>query len=227
MIPSENIPVEHFETVETEVEDSDDDSDFNDAPEDHSSDEDFVAFSRKRVSRKSNSQSDSQNEPESAELSNNNKKKRKYVYKSRAKVPGRGRGRPRIRPIKVPDPNRKKPAAPGTKKGIKTREIIPKRDKAVRYVRDDGKERPHVCDVCGKRFTRDGGLALHKRLHDPNFKRFECEKCGKSFVQKGQLQVHMKIHNKQFDYVCKICNKGTDLELLPHFHKCGKHFGQI
>ena len=129
-------------------------------------------------------------------------------------MPGRGPGRPRTRPIKVPNPNR---AKPGTKIGTKTREIIPKRDKAVRYIRDDGKERPHVCDVCGKRFTRDGGLVLHKRLHDPNFKRFECEKCDKSFVQKGQLEVHMKIHNKQYDYVCKICNKGTDRLQCPSY----------
>ena len=231
LIPSEAIPTEHFETVETEVEDSDDedDSDFDDppSPEDDSDDEDFVATSR--VTRKSRTKSKTQLEDpngdsEHTELKNFkldivvDKKKRKYVYKCRAKVPGRGPGRPRIRPIKVPDPNR---AKPGTKKGIRHREIIPKRDKAVRYVRDDGKERPHVCDVCGKRFTRDGGLVLHKRIHDPNFKRFECEECGKSFVQKGQLEVHMKIHNKQYDYVCKICNKGTDLQTirLRHFHR--------
>ena len=224
LIPSEAIPVENFETIESEVEESDDgdDSDFDDAPspEDDSDDEDFVATARqtRRSKTKSKNQSEGPNgDEEHTELSNFkldivvDKKKRKYVYKCRAKVPGRGPGRPRTRPIKVPDPNR---AKRGTKIGIKHREIIPKRDKAVRYVRDDGKERPHVCDVCGKRFTRDGGLVLHKRIHDPNFKRFECETCGKSFVQKSQLEVHMKIHKRQYDYVCKICNKGTDLHVV-------------
>ena len=228
LIPNEAIPVENFETVETEVEESsdEDDSDFDDAPSpsDDSDDEDFVATARqtRKSKTKSNNQSEDPNGvPEHSELTNFkldivvDKKKRKYVYKCRAKVPGRGPGRPRTRPIKVPDPNR---AKPGTKKGIRHREIIPKRDQAVRYVRNDGKERPHVCDVCGKRFTNEGGLVLHKRIHDPNFKRFECETCGKSFVQKGQLKVHMKIHNKQYDYVCKICNKGKDLHIVQFCH---------
>ena len=66
----------------------------------------------------------------------------------------------------------------------------------VAYVRNDGKERPYVCDECGKSFTRQGGLFIHKKIHSDV--RFECKLCDKKFVQKSQLAVHMKAWNEIF-----------------------------
>ena len=132
--------------------------------------------------------------------------------------------------IRTRDLNRKSNplrAPNGTKKGIRKREIIPRRDAVVCYLRKDGKERLFQCDECGKRFTRQGGLHLHKKIHSDI--RFECDKCGKKFVQKSQLTVHMKVHNNQKDFVCNICNKSfvqkTGLEIHIRYHTDERPYG--
>ena len=56
--------------------------------------------------------------------------------------------------------------------------------------------KPLECNVCDKKFFRQGTLYTHKRIHTDR-KEFRCEVCGKSFTQKGNRNSHVaRIHTK-------------------------------
>ncbi len=72
---------------------------------------------------------------------------------------------------------------------------------------NNGKYRPHTCDVCGNRFSTPGTLKCHRMLHTGE-KPYKCQVCSKSFVQKPHLVVHMRTHTGEKPYKCQLCNKG-------------------
>ena len=51
------------------------------------------------------------------------------------------------------------------------------------------------CPVCGKVFTCNSYLAVHKRIHTGD-KPFECGICGRRFTQKSNLNSHQVTHYK-------------------------------
>ena len=53
--------------------------------------------------------------------------------------------------------------------------------------------RQHVCQVCGKSFSRNLHLENHLRIHT-GAKPFSCSICGKLFNVKGNLKAHMVLH---------------------------------
>ena len=54
-------------------------------------------------------------------------------------------------------------------------------------------ERPHACDVCGKRFTRHYHLTKHRSLHTGN-RPHACNVCPKKFFDRYSQLRHMKTH---------------------------------
>ena len=54
-------------------------------------------------------------------------------------------------------------------------------------------ERPHECDVCGKRFTRHYHLTKHRSLHTGN-RPHACNVCPKKFFDRYSQLRHMKTH---------------------------------
>ena len=74
----------------------------------------------------------------------------------------------------------------------------------------------HLCDVCGKKFTRLESLLLHLRnLHDKNEKTFQCDKCEETFNKKANFVRHIDGRNKNSCHKCwaEFCTKR---KLLKH-----------
>ncbi|XP_049796729.1 zinc finger protein 726-like isoform X5 [Schistocerca nitens] len=67
-------------------------------------------------------------------------------------------------------------------------------------------KRHHKCDVCGKLFTRSGGLKAHELIHTGK-RPHKCRVCGKSFTQSSSLKTHELIHTGKRPHECDVCGK--------------------
>ncbi|KAJ8931771.1 hypothetical protein NQ314_015303, partial [Rhamnusium bicolor] len=76
------------------------------------------------------------------------------------------------------------------------------------------------CNICGKTFTRRGGLKRHSKIH-LGIKPFECNKCGKTFVEKGTLNRHSLTHTGEKPFECNLCGKVSTRkdQILEHINK--------
>jgi len=80
----------------------------------------------------------------------------------------------------------------------------------------------HVCEYCGKRFTRQKTLANHVILHTED-KNYSCTQCGAKFAQLNSLLVHWKKHIGKVvvdpleDLVCKVC--GRKFKHMKHLRR--------
>lgn len=63
------------------------------------------------------------------------------------------------------------------------------------------------CDICGKTFTTQGGLARHKSTHNKGEYKYSCEICTKSFSSEYNLEVHKSINHKRLKYKCEDCGE--------------------
>lgn len=68
-------------------------------------------------------------------------------------------------------------------------------------------EKPHVCTICNRAFSRVFLLQIHQRTHTGE-RPFSCEDCGKPFNQQGDLAAHRRTHTGERPHQCDICGKG-------------------
>ncbi|CAL8128495.1 unnamed protein product, partial [Orchesella dallaii] len=58
------------------------------------------------------------------------------------------------------------------------------------HILESGKQ--HLCKLCGKEFTRQGSLTLHKSVHTKE-KPHKCHVCSQAFPQKSSLKGHLAV----------------------------------
>ncbi|XP_053560610.1 zinc finger protein 7-like [Bombina bombina] len=67
-------------------------------------------------------------------------------------------------------------------------------------------ERPHVCKDCGKSFISSAYLVMHQRIHTGE-RPYVCKECGKSFINSSNLIIHRRVHTGERPYICGECGK--------------------
>ncbi|XP_044151866.1 zinc finger protein 2-like [Bufo gargarizans] len=94
----------------------------------------------------------------------------------------------------------------------------------------------YICTECGKCFSRNNDLVMHKRLHRGKVP-LVCSVCGKCFPSNSHLLIHLRIHAGEKPFSCLECDKRfkSNSHLVTHLriHRgekpficpdCGKSF---
>lgn len=78
----------------------------------------------------------------------------------------------------------------------------------LRHRMTHSEERPHGCQVCGRRFKLAGTLRQHEKIHTDRERSHLCDICCKMFLTSKQLQIHLRTHSEEKPFHCGECGKG-------------------
>lgn len=78
----------------------------------------------------------------------------------------------------------------------------------LRHRMTHSEERPHGCQVCGRRFKLAGTLRQHEKIHTDRERSYLCDICCKMFLTSKQLQIHLRTHSEEKPFQCGECSKG-------------------
>lgn len=80
------------------------------------------------------------------------------------------------------------------------------------------REQEFFCDICGKNYASGASLYVHKKSHDPDFKKFQCKLCVAKFAYSSGLSYHMAVHTGEKPFQCNQCgsNFGSHTALSRH-----------
>lgn len=72
----------------------------------------------------------------------------------------------------------------------------------------DKDEKTHVCDICGKRFSRKFNLNTHIKCVHSDEKDYVCSFCKRAFNHSSNLRKHIKtVHGTEKRLPCPLCKK--------------------
>uniref|UniRef100_A0A8C5PBH5 C2H2-type domain-containing protein n=1 Tax=Leptobrachium leishanense TaxID=445787 RepID=A0A8C5PBH5_9ANUR len=79
-------------------------------------------------------------------------------------------------------------------------------------------EKPYCCSECGKCFSNNTSIVLHRRKHTGE-RPFICSECGKCFISSTSLSIHKRIHTGEKPYRCSECGKTYSKSSTLVIHK--------
>ncbi|XP_023186021.1 uncharacterized protein LOC102232605 [Xiphophorus maculatus] len=100
----------------------------------------------------------------------------------------------------------------------------------ISHLEDHGREeqerRSNKCSKCGRRFSNQGNLRRHMKLHMAH-QRYFCSLCTKIFSTRSELENHNASHQSNKPFSCKLCEQRflTRLALCEHYS--GEHADEI
>jgi KRAB domain-containing zinc finger protein len=79
-------------------------------------------------------------------------------------------------------------------------------------------ERNLSCNICGNNYATLASLYVHKKSHDPDFKKFQCKLCQSKFAYSSGLSYHTAVHTGEKPFQCIQCgsNFGSNTALSRH-----------
>ena len=89
--------------------------------------------------------------------------------------------------------------------------------------------KPHVCEECGKAFSRKMLLKQHQRTHSGE-RPYACPHCEKRFADRSNMTLHLRLHTGQLDKQGgdNLCSSGTShLVSLPFRQSNKRHAKQV
>ncbi|XP_052771314.1 zinc finger protein 484-like isoform X2 [Mya arenaria] len=87
------------------------------------------------------------------------------------------------------------------------------------------KEKKHVCDKCGKGFTTEVGLKLHKDRENKvyKYKIYKCDLCKFATEKKSDLDDHSSKHTGVGHHMCRMCAKTYHFRASLRVHMTRAH----